>query len=136
MPKTRVNDDASEFSARLLALLKSQGLKRHGAGAYLAKKYDVSNNVANAWLNGTHKPGLPIAERIATDHGSTLDALYFGKPRPSTTSTPFPFSPEEWNLIDEKIRDALVVQIRSLISIAKESASRGRRQSPVKSGGI
>jgi len=93
MPKMRVNADAEAFAARLVALLMRNGQPRRGGGAYLAKKYKVASVTANAWLNGEYKPGIPIAEKIATDHGSSLDELYFGKEKKkSKPSLNWPFS--------------------------------------------
>lgn len=91
MPKLRVNRDAAQFAARLIALLEKSGQKRHGAGSYLAKRYNVSNVVANAWLNGEYKPGLPIAEKIAKDHNSSLDELYFNRKSAPTIEPSWPF---------------------------------------------
>ena len=74
-----INADAEQFAQRLVKLLAAAGQKRRGAGAYLARKYKVSTVTANDWLNGVHKPGIPVAEKIAKDHGSTLDQLYFNR---------------------------------------------------------
>lgn len=79
MPYSSTNrDEPAAFAQRLVALLAECGIKRHGAGAYLAKKYQVSTVTANAWLNGVHRPDIPTARLIARDHGSTFDALYWG----------------------------------------------------------
>lgn len=75
-----VADGAAGFGARLEELLARRGRPRHGAGAYLANRYSVSTVTANAWLNGDHKCGPETARRIAEDHGSTFDWLYFGVP--------------------------------------------------------
>lgn len=81
MPNLTVDEENEAFAARLKALLAAAGHPRHGAGAYLARRYNVSTVTANDWLNGTHKPTTRLAKRIAVDHGSTFDALYFG-PQP------------------------------------------------------
>ncbi len=78
MPKTKPNKDAEAFGSRLVELLSRHGQPRRGAGAYLARKYKVSNVVANAWLNGEYKPGIPTAKAIADDHSAEFAALYFG----------------------------------------------------------
>lgn len=78
MPKSKPNKDAEAFGARLVNLLAAAGQPRRGAGAYLQRRYRVSNVVANAWLNGEYKPEIPTARQIALDHGGTFDALYFG----------------------------------------------------------
>lgn len=106
MPKMRLNDDAQAFSARLLALLEAKEQPRRGAGAYLARKYHVSNVVANAWLNGEYKPGLKVAEKIARDHGSTLDELYFDRKPPSPDPWPFAFDRARYDSLTpgQKIR--------------------------------
>jgi len=78
MPKKIKDSDAIAFSARLARVLEMAGQQRHGAGAYLAKRYKVSTVTANAWLNGEHKPAIELARRIAEEHGSTFDAMYFG----------------------------------------------------------
>lgn len=85
MPKRITDSDAKAFGERLSALLSDKGRPRRGAGAYLAKRYKVSTVTANAWLNGEYKPGTATARRIATDHGSTFDELYFGAHSPATT---------------------------------------------------
>jgi len=86
MPKKITNADtqALEFGRRLTELLAQNKRPRHGAGAYLAKRYRVSTVTANAWLNGEYKSGTETARRIATDHGTTFDWLYFGALLPST----------------------------------------------------
>ena len=80
MPKLRRDQKAEEFGQRLVALLEAAGRPRHGAGAYLAKRYRVSTVTANDWLNGRFRPEPGLAGRIAEDHGGTFDSLYFGKP--------------------------------------------------------
>lgn len=88
MPKqAQKSMDADAFAARLVELLKERGQQRHGAGAYLRRKYGVSAVTANAWLNGTHKADPGMARRIAEDHGSTFEALYFGGGNPVNAST-------------------------------------------------
>lgn len=78
MPNTKPNKDSEAFGRRLLALLERHGQPRRGAGAYLSRRYKVSNVVANAWLNGEYKPEIPKAKEIADDHGEAFEALYFG----------------------------------------------------------
>lgn len=123
MPKRSVNSDAPAFAARLVALLEKQGRRRHGAGAYLARKYKVSTVVANAWLNGEYKPGLKVADHIARDHGSTLDELYFDK-KPGDA---WPFqriSPSRyWNLTEGQrisIEGRLLGEIVDIENAAKK----------------
>jgi len=83
MPKTKPNKQAEAFGARLAALLARHGQPRRGAGAYLQRKYRVSNVVANAWLNGEYKPNIPTSKAIADDHGEDFNALYFGDEAPA-----------------------------------------------------
>ena len=83
------------FSLRLQELLKTCDIPRRGAGAYLQKKYSVSNVVANAWLNGEYKPKIDVARKIAADHKGNFDILYFGKK--SATEWPFAFDIERYN---------------------------------------
>lgn len=78
MPKSRPNKESEAFGRRLLALLERHNQPRRGAGAYLARRYGVSNVVANAWLNGEYKPEIPKAKEIADDHGEPFESLYFG----------------------------------------------------------
>lgn len=78
MPKRPPSKDAREFGARLVALLASKNVPRRGAGVYLQGRYKVSTVTANDWLNGAFKPGTATARRIAVDHGSNFDWLYFG----------------------------------------------------------
>lgn len=78
MPKNRPNKDAEAFGDRLVELLASRGQPRRGAGAYLSRKYSVATVTANAWLNGEYRPETDLARRIAEDHGSSFDQLYFG----------------------------------------------------------
>ena len=94
MPKTRVNKDAERFAERLRNLLNENGIARRGAGAYLAKKYKVSNVVANAWINGEYKPHIDKARAIARDHNTDFDLLYFGKK--SANHWPFSFPQERY----------------------------------------
>lgn len=84
--KTAANAaDMEAFGRRLVALLDASGQARHGAGRYLADRYKVSTVTANAWLNGAHRAEPGVARRIAEDHGSTFDELYFGRiPEAST----------------------------------------------------
>lgn len=82
-----------KFGERLVALLERNGQPRRGAGAYLAKRYKVSNVTANDWLNGKFKPDPDTARRIAEDHGSHFLMLYFGK-RPSAEELSTAPSPE------------------------------------------
>jgi|GEM_PF-2992010 len=77
MPKSPPNNDAIAFGQRLVALLNRSGQPRRGAGAYLSKRYRVANVTANAWLNGEYRPETDMARKIALDHGSTFDELYF-----------------------------------------------------------
>lgn len=83
MPKKRPNLEAEPFGKRLVELLAKQFPGRRGAGAYLSRRYRVSNVTANGWLNGTYRPETELARRIAEDHGSTFDQLYFGKQDPA-----------------------------------------------------
>jgi hypothetical protein len=78
MAKRALDKDALEFGERLVGLLRSRDIQRRGAGKYLADRYKVSTVTANDWLNGQFKPNTSTARRIAEDHGSTFDALYFG----------------------------------------------------------
>lgn len=78
MPNTKPNKDAEGFGRRLVAMLERRGQPRRGAGAYLSRRYKVSNVVANAWLNGEYKPEIPKAKEIAEDHGDSFNNLYFG----------------------------------------------------------
>lgn len=82
MPNPPPMSDAEAFAARLVHLLAVRGRSRHGAGGYLARKYEVSNVTANAWLNGGHRSDPETAKRIAEDHGTTFDWLYFGRGHP------------------------------------------------------
>lgn len=78
MPNHKPESGAQAFAERLVKLLADNGRPRHGAGAYLAKKYKVATVTANAWLNGEHKADIPTSRRIAHDHGTTFEVLYFG----------------------------------------------------------
>jgi hypothetical protein len=78
MPKPKFPRESLEFGRRLAQLLADNRQPRRGAGAYLAGRYKVSTVTANAWLNGVHKCETDMARRIAEDHGSTFDWLYFG----------------------------------------------------------
>lgn len=78
MPKGRPDKDALAFGERLVQLLAEHGRPRRGAGAYLANRYKVSTVTANDWLNGNFRPEIDLARRIAEDHGSTFEQLYFG----------------------------------------------------------
>lgn len=91
MPNTKPNKDAEAFGRRLADLLARHGQPRRGAGAYLSRRYGVSNVVANAWLNGEYKPEILTAKAIADQHGEDFDTLYFGKPTTSTAS-----NDEDW----------------------------------------
>jgi hypothetical protein len=81
MPKKIRDPVAHEFGRRLVRLMADAGHPRRGAGAYLAKRYGFATVTANAWLNGEHRASTDMARRIAEDHGSTFDALYFGLPQ-------------------------------------------------------
>jgi hypothetical protein len=95
MPKSKPNKDAEAFGSRLIALLSHHGQPRRGAGAYLARKYRVSNVVANAWLNGEYKPGIPTSKAIADDHGEDFNALYFGSDNPESEAGQRLIAPSE-----------------------------------------
>lgn len=124
----KVNDDAAGFASRLVDLLKNNGQARRGAGAYLAKKYDVSNVVANAWLNGEYKPGLPVAERIARDHGTTLDELYFAK-KPQDKGWPFRFDKSRYDNLSKGQKIAAEAALLGAIVDMED----GRHKAPPKS---
>ena len=79
MPNFKLNKQNKEFSARLIDLLARHNQPRRGAGVYLAKRYQVSNVVANAWLNGEYKPEVATVKEIARDHGESFELLYFGE---------------------------------------------------------
>jgi hypothetical protein len=79
MPKKSTDIEAEGFGKRLVALLEAGGQARRGAGTYLSQRYKVSTVTANDWLNGRFKPNTETARQIAVDHGSTFDALYFGR---------------------------------------------------------
>ena len=81
MPKKSADLEAEAFGKRLVALLASADQPRRGAGSYLAARYKVSTVTANDWLNGRFKPNTETARQIALDHGTTFDALYFGRDR-------------------------------------------------------
>lgn len=66
------------FGDRLEELLERHGKSRLGASLYLGKRYSVSTFTATGWLSGEHRCEQVIAGRIAEDHGSTFDWLYFG----------------------------------------------------------
>lgn len=83
MPNRKIDKEAPAFGVRLVELLKANNVPRRGAGAYLQRKYHVSNVTANDWLNGKFRPEIETARKIAVDHGSDFDALYFGKPSSS-----------------------------------------------------
>lgn len=78
MPKRPPDNFAPAFGRRLVELLASRGIARRGAGAYLQRKYRVSNVTANDWLNGRFRPEIETARRIAEDHDANFDELYFG----------------------------------------------------------
>lgn len=78
MPNSYPELEAQRFGERLIALLERHGQSRRGAGAYLARRYKVSNVTANAWLNGIHKPEADLVRLIAHDHNDSFEALYFG----------------------------------------------------------
>jgi len=78
MPNRPPDKDAPAFGKRLCKLLSDRDIPRRGAGAYLQRKYKVSNVTANDWLNGKFRPEIETARRIAEDHGATFEALYFG----------------------------------------------------------
>lgn len=88
MPKRKIDKDAPAFGQRLVKLLDDNQVPRRGAGAYLQRKYRVSNVTANDWLNGKFRPETETARRIAVDHGTDFDALYFGKPSGREDSAP------------------------------------------------
>lgn len=79
MPKKPPSNEARAFGERLSSLMQDRFPKRRGAGAWLARKYHVSTVTANGWLKGEYKPETDLARRIADDHGTTFDYLYFGK---------------------------------------------------------
>jgi hypothetical protein len=85
MPNRKIDTEAPAFGARLMDLLAANHVPRRGAGAYLQRKYGVSNVTANDWLNGKFRPEIETARRIAVDHGSGFDELYFGKPSSAHT---------------------------------------------------
>lgn len=88
MPNRKIETEAPAFGKRLVELLKSNDVPRRGAGVYLQRKYGVSNVTANDWLNGKFRPGPDVARRIAADHGSTFDQLYFGRKPSAQQSEP------------------------------------------------
>lgn len=89
MPNTKPNKESEAFGRRLAALLERHGQPRRGAGAYLSRRYKVSNVVANAWLNGEYKPEIPKAKEIADDHGEAFEALYFGEQSKAANDDPW-----------------------------------------------
>lgn len=128
MPKSRDLIEAEKFGNRLVKLLANAGHPRHGAGAYLAGRYDVSTVVANAWLNGAYKPAVETARRIAADHGSTFEELYLGEKR----AWPFEFDRERYERLTtgQKIR-AEGALLGAIVDMEEE----GTNQSPKKSTG-
>lgn len=92
--------ETEAFGKRLVALLEANGQARHGAGRYLADRYKVSAVTANAWLNGTHKADTGIVRRIAEDHGTTFEELYFGRPAADVASPiTLTLTPAEYDLV-------------------------------------
>lgn len=83
MPKRITDSGSLAFGRRLVALLEGSQQPRRGAGAYLARRYRVATVTANAWLNGEYKPNTTTAKRIAEDHGTTFESLYFGDKAPA-----------------------------------------------------
>lgn len=110
MPKRITDSHSLAFGKRLVELLEASGQPRRGAGAYLAKRYGVSTVTANAWLNGEYKPNTGTAHRIANDHGSSFDALYFGTDATSLPSSRPP-DPSELELAVGLLAKALAVSI-------------------------
>ena len=96
MPKIKTpSQEADEFGQRLRKLMADAGVHRHGAGVYLHDRYGVSTVTANAWLNGEHRASTSKARRIAEDHGSTFDELYFGSERASAIQSRYRIASSE-----------------------------------------
>lgn len=67
-----------DFSDRLLIAVERAGVKRHGAGIWLAKLTDVTVKAANKWLNGESVPRRDKIEKISLKTGVRSEWLLFG----------------------------------------------------------
>lgn len=70
---------AADFGRRLTELYVSKGRQRRGLGAELSKRYKVAPVSANAWLNGTSIPAMPILEGMARELNVTVQLLLTGR---------------------------------------------------------
>lgn len=120
MPKTKQHKPAIAFGQRLVTLLERAGHKRRGAGRYLAEKYGVSAVTANAWLNGQHMCETETAQRIARDHGSTFEALYFG-----TGDSRPGMSPKEHAASISELLPAATPRTEARLTIYRQKLERG-----------
>ncbi|MBV2127948.1 hypothetical protein [Arsukibacterium indicum] len=67
-----------DFSDRLLKAVERAGIKRHGAGQWLASFTDVTVKAANKWLNGESVPRREKVEKISAHTGVRSEWLLFG----------------------------------------------------------
>lgn len=74
-----------DFSDRLLIAVEKAGVKRHGAGMWLASFTHVTVKAANKWLNGESVPRREKVESIASHTGVRAEWLLFGNGQMTNT---------------------------------------------------
>ena len=67
-----------KFTERLLVAVERSGVKRHGAGMWLASLTEVTVKAANKWLNGESVPRREKVEKIVSSTGVRAEWLLFG----------------------------------------------------------
>lgn len=72
-------NNLNSFSKRLLEAVEGVGIKRHGAGNWLAVLTDVTGKAANKWLNGESIPRRENLEAIAKSTNVRVEWLQYGE---------------------------------------------------------
>jgi transcriptional regulator with XRE-family HTH domain len=126
----------STLADRLREAMREAGMSQTD----LAGRCGVKQPSVAGWLNEKAKfirgaNLLAAAKALGVSH----DWLATGKgPKKlgvsSTAEWPFPFPPEDWDDLGDDVRGILIAGAVDAVRRSKESASRGRRPPPSKSG--
>ncbi|OEY70358.1 helix-turn-helix domain-containing protein [Rheinheimera salexigens] len=110
----------NSFSKRLLESVEGVGIKRHGAGNWLAVLTKVTVKAANKWLNGESIPRRENLEIIAKSTKVRVEWLQYGEGAKTTS-----YVNENISDLDALIQLATPRTQTELLKIA-EAAADGR----------
>lgn len=113
-----------DFSDRLLKAVERAGIKRHGAGMWLASFTDVTVKAANKWLNGESVPRREKVEKISAKTGVRSEWLMFGNGQMTVQYSPFDMineeSPEPFEALMTKATPRTQIELEKIAEAAAD----------------